>query len=135
MKSSKTQQAFETSREAIEQFENYIRYDMPALVNKAVQNKQKNLNFDSSVPAEYVTDVQDSKNDLPEKIYGIIESIMGHLLQTYNGYIEILNKAVSGEATLNDVNTFIPSRITSIYFSAKKELDEQYKDFISEKSS
>lgn len=100
--------------------EYYVRHDIPQQFNEVQRIGQPHLTFDSTPLKNAFIFIEKRSIILNESLSKqTTDFFITHLLSTYNGFIAILNSVPDGEITLEQVNSFIPTKLGEQY---KKEL-------------
>lgn len=113
--------------EKIVETEFYIRLDLSEQVKIAQQTKSSVLTFNSKPLKDALIFIEKRALILDDHVSVQTRSLFVNYLQsTYNGYIEIIKKAQIGNASLDEVNNFIPQSLGNDY---KRELSTLRKEF------
>ena len=102
-----------------------IRHEMPAKLNEAVESGVTEVYF--TMEKEFLLDCKYliDKNSifLTENLYGSVSKHFEDLLlPAYNGYINIVNQAIAGSKSLDDVNMFCETKFGTSYKKSNDNL-------------
>ena len=113
--------------EKIVETEYYLRFDLAEQLEKAKKTNQQYLTFDSTPLKNAFIFIEKRSILLNDTLSTQTRTLfIKHLQQTYNGYIQILNKAIAKQETLDEVNKFIPNSLGQHY---KTDIDLLRKAF------
>ncbi len=113
----------------------YIRHNLGAQVKEAVRQNLTHVNLDTEPLRKAYIFIEKKSILLSPELHNYIRKFFINYFQdTYNGYIASLNKAISKEMTLQELNQYIPNRLGGQYeqdlSELKERLEKEVKDIL-----
>lgn len=106
----------------IDKAEDFIKNGMSSQIKEAAESGSTELMIDSSVLSSAYNVINQKSIFMPSTLIEKTKELFHYYVKIHNGYIDLANNVISGKATLDELNRYIPYMLEKEKYVKDKEL-------------